>query len=58
MGLSGFRVSVLMTRNKQLHAVLNELIHFCEIPANTQSFVANVALRTCYERRFSPTRRS
>ena len=26
MGLSGFRVSVLMTHNKQLHAVLNELI--------------------------------
>ena len=42
MGLSGFRVSVLMTHNKQLHAVLNELIHFCEIPANTQSFVANI----------------
>ena len=42
MGLSGFRLSVVMTHNRQLHTVLNELIHFCEVPANTQSFATNV----------------
>ncbi|KAK8804010.1 hypothetical protein WA171_000103 [Blastocystis sp. BT1] len=42
MGLSGFRLSVLMTHNQQLHTVLNELIHFCEVPANTQSFATNM----------------
>jgi len=31
-----------MTHNQQLHTVLNELIHFCEVPANTQSFATNV----------------
>ena len=42
LGLSGFRLSVLVTRNKELHSVLNELIHFCEVPANTQSFASNM----------------
>ena len=42
MGLSGFRTSVLVTKNKQLRSVLNELIHFCEIPAIAQSFATNV----------------
>ena len=34
-----------MTRNRSLHTVLNELCHFCEVPANTQSFAANVGAR-------------
>ncbi|CBK24288.2 uncharacterized protein [Blastocystis hominis] len=42
LGLSGFRLSVLVTRNRSLHTVLNELCHFCEVPANTQSFAANM----------------
>ena len=42
MGLSGFRMSVLVTKNKRLHTVLNELIHFCEVPSSVQSFATNV----------------
>ena len=42
MGLSGFRMSVLVTKNKRLHPVLNELIHFCEVPSSVQSFATNV----------------
>ena len=44
LGLSGFRLSVLVTKNRRLHTVLNELCHFCEVPANTQSFAANVRI--------------
>lgn len=37
-----------MTKNRRLHTVLNELCHFCEVPANTQSFAANVGMeRKC-----------
>lgn len=42
MGLSGFRLSVLMTKNQSLHSVLNELIHFCEAPSPVQTFATNV----------------
>ena len=33
-----------MTYNKSLHTVLNEMIHFCEVAGNTQSFAANVGV--------------